>query len=290
VPLLGQKILAHHIRIAAMPNKTLAQPTFKAIEQFRPLRRCGGEPANTATRGAALSPGVEGRGVSDDAVRDATGATALGYSRRLHVRAFRAERQEHWFSGLESAFTTFGGAASDQALFIGIGNNVGAPPGWLEFCARYAPECETKPLEPDDVILTAAAWKELLRINRWVNITVKPITDLDHWGVVERWNYPDDGRGDCEDYVLLKRRMLMQAGLPRQALLVTVVRDKGGNGHAVLTVKTDKGEFILDNQTGKIALWSETGYHFVKRQSQSDPNVWVAIGEPRPANATASSR
>ena len=101
--------------------------------------------------------------------------------------------------------------------------------------------------------------------------------------MVERWSYPDDGYGDCEDYVLLKRRMLMQAGWPRQALLITVVRDKHGDGHAVLTVKTDKGEFILDNQNEEILLWSETGYRFVKRQSQNDPNVWVALGDPRPA-------
>ena len=74
------------------------------------------------------------------------------------------------------------------------------------------------------------------------------MTDLEHWGVVESWYYPDDGYGDCEDYVLLKRRMLMQAGWPREALLITVVRDKNGDGHAVLTVKTDKGEYILDNQ------------------------------------------
>ena len=90
------------------------------------------------------------------------------------------------------------------------------------------------------------------------------MTDLEHWGVVERWSYPDDGYGDCEDYVLLKRRMLMQAGWPRQALLITVVRDKRGDGHAVLTVKTDKGEFVLDNQNEEILLWSETGYRFVK--------------------------
>ena len=82
--------------------------------------------------------------------------------------------------------------------------------------------------------------------------------------------------------MLLKRKMLMQAGWPREALLITVVRDKNGDGHAVLTVKTDKGEYILDNQTDDIVLWSDTGYRFVKRQSQSDPNVWVALGEPRP--------
>jgi predicted transglutaminase-like cysteine proteinase len=132
--------------------------------------------------------------------------------------------------------------------------------------------------------------EDLACINKWVNDSVKPITDLEHWGVVERWNYPDDGYGDCEDYVLLKRRMLMQSGWPRQALLITVVRDKRGDGHAVLTVKTDKGELILDNQHEDILLWSDTSYRFVKRQSQSDPNVWIALGDPRPATATATSR
>jgi len=89
--------------------------------------------------------------------------------------------------------------------------------------------------------------------------------------------------------VLLKRRVLMAARWPREALLITVVRDKQGEGHAVLTVKTDKGEFILDNQNEDILLWSETGYRFVKRQSQSDPDVWVSLGDARPAPATATS-
>ena len=133
-------------------------------------------------------------------------------------------------------------------------------------------------------MLTAKAWKDLARINNWVNDTIKPMTDMDHWGVVEKWSYPDDGYGDCEDYVLLKRRMLMQAGWPREALLITVVRDKKGDGHAVLTVKTDKGDFILDNQEEQILLWSDTGYRFVKRQSQTNPNIWVSLGDPRPAS------
>ena len=126
-------------------------------------------------------------------------------------------------------------------------------------------------------------------MNLFVNSHVKPMTDMEHWGVVERWNYPDDGYGDCEDYVLQKRKLLMQAGWPREALLITVVRDKHGDGHAILTVKTDKGEFILDNQNDQILLWSDTGYRFVKRQSQSDPNVWVALGEPRvPGNGSVA--
>jgi len=138
--------------------------------------------------------------------------------------------------------------------------------------------------------MTLQAWRGLVRTNTWVNENIKPITDLDHWGVVEKWSYPDDGYGDCEDYVLLKRRMLIEAGWPREALLITVVRDKKGDGHAVLTVRTDKGEFVLDNQNDQILLWSDTGYRFVKRQSQSDPNTWVTLGDPRPAVATATSR
>jgi predicted transglutaminase-like cysteine proteinase len=181
-------------------------------------------------------------------------------------------------------------AASERPLFVSLGASARAPIGWTEFCAEHAQECEVRPLEARDVVLTQKSWRELQRINNKVNVQIRPMTDLDHWGVVERWSYPDDGYGDCEDYVLLKRRMLMQAGWPRQALLITVVRDTKGDGHAVLTVKTDKGEFILDNQNEEILLWSDTGYRYVKRQSQSDPNIWVSLGDPRPAISTATSR
>src|SRR5205085_2016250 len=74
------------------------------------------------------------------------------------------------------------------------------------------------------------------------------------------------------------------------SVLITRVRDKKGEGHAVLTVKTDKGEFILDNQNENVVAWTETGYRFVKRQSQSDPNVWVSLGDGRPAVSTASAK
>ena len=180
-------------------------------------------------------------------------------------------------------------AAGERPLFVSTGTATRAPIGWVEFCASHPRECETRAAEARDVVLTARAWQDLTRINKWVNETIKPLTDLEHWGVVERWNYPDDGYGDCEDYVLLKRRMLMQSGWPRQSLLITVVRDKRGDGHAVLTVKTDRGEFVLDNQNEEVLLWSETGYRFVKRQAQNDPNAWVALGDPRPAAATATS-
>jgi predicted transglutaminase-like cysteine proteinase len=182
------------------------------------------------------------------------------------------------------------GAASERTIYVSVGSTSRPPIGWVEFCNQSPPECATTATAPRDVVLTPKAWRDLVRINKWVNDTIVPITDLEHWGVVEKWSYPDDGKGDCEDFVLLKRRMLIKAGWPREALLITVVRDRKGEGHAVLTVKTDKGDFILDNQVENVLLWSDTEYRFVKRQAQSDPNVWVALGDPRPAISTASAR
>ena len=164
------------------------------------------------------------------------------------------------------------------------------PPGWADFCAREPTECAGPATTPRDIALSWEGWTDLVRVNNWVNETIKPLTDIEHWGVVERWSYPDDGYGDCEDYVLLKRRMLMQLGWPREALLVTVVRNQKNQGHAVLTVTTDKGDYVLDNQNRNILLWSETGYRFIKRQSQANPNVWVSLGGQQRTTATATSR
>jgi predicted transglutaminase-like cysteine proteinase len=192
------------------------------------------------------------------------------------------------------AFALFAGvtasAAGERPLFVSLGDGARAPIGWIDFCARYASECDSKSSAPRDVVLTAQAWKDLVRVNKWANETIKPVTDLEHWGSVEQWDLPNDGKGDCEDYALLKRKMLIKAGWPREALLMTVVREKNGDGHAVLTVKTDKGEFVLDNQHPEVLIWSETAYRFVKRQSQSNPNQWVALGDARPTTSTASAR
>ena len=181
--------------------------------------------------------------------------------------------------------------ANERIAYASVGDNARAPIGWVEFCNDNPVECRNVNSQPRDIVMTQKAWKDLIRVNRWVNETIKPMTDIDHWGVIEKWSYPTDGYGDCEDYVLLKRKLLIEAGWPREALLVTVVRDKKGEGHAVLTVKSDKGEFVLDNQNEEVLAWTETGYRFIKRQSQSNPNTWVALGDSnRPAVATATAR
>ncbi len=153
------------------------------------------------------------------------------------------------------------------------------PLGWLQFCRERPEECRTERSPARVIPYTAAMFQEIDRINRHVNAEIKPVTDQEQYGVAEYWTYPETGEGDCEDYVLLKRRLLMQLGYPREALLITVVRDKKGDGHAVLTVKTDRGDLALDNQIDDILPWHQTGYRYVKRQSQEDANVWVALDD-----------
>ena len=109
------------------------------------------------------------------------------------------------------------GAGEERALYASLGDTARSPIGWVEFCADNPVECRGGATQPRDIVMSQTAWRDLLRVNRWVNETVKPMTDMDHWGVIEKWSLPTDGYGDCEDYVLMKRKMLIDAGWPRSA-------------------------------------------------------------------------
>jgi predicted transglutaminase-like cysteine proteinase len=180
------------------------------------------------------------------------------------------------------AFANLGVASEPelpQASYAAVGQPTSVPYGWVDFCQRRPEECSLGKLQPVDVRLNKKTWGLLNRVNRLANNAIEPMTNLEHWGtMVDHWDYPIDGKGDCKVYALYKRKLLVEAGFPRQALLMTVVRDLDGEGHAILTVKTDRGEFVLDNLTDEIRPWDATGYRFVKRQSQSDPNVWLDLG------------
>ncbi len=207
------------------------------------------------------------------------------YLRKLMTRALVLLSTVALFTGV----CTVQGQTKEYPRFIRVGNEVNTPIGWVQFCATYISECATKFTAPRDIVLDDKAWESLVRINNWANHTIKPMTDMDHYGMIQWWRYPDDGAGACHSYALLKRRMLMQAGWPRTALLMTIVHEANGDGHAVLTVKTDKGEYILDNLNDKILLWSETPYLYYKRQSQADPNVWISLDDTHDGIAIETS-
>jgi len=148
---------------------------------------------------------------------------------------------------------------------------------WTKLCERLPAECEVDTTEPAAIALTPKAWQAIVSVNRRVNTTVRPLTDNDHWGVPDSWDFPTDGAGDCEDYQLQKRKLLVEAGLPRRAMRMTVVIDEKREGHAVMMVRTNRGDFILDNKTNAVLPWHETGYVYVKREGQDGP-VWVSLG------------
>lgn len=161
------------------------------------------------------------------------------------------------------------------------------PYGFVRFCEEAPDECKAGPAEESRFNATPQRLSQLDEVNRLVNRTIQPVTDLEHFGVTEYWTLPKDGKGDCEDYALLKRHMLIERGWPVSSVLMTVVRDEKGEGHAVLTARTAQGDYVLDNKSDEVRIWHKTGYDFVMRQSFLDPKSWISL-DPMDGNAPAA--
>jgi predicted transglutaminase-like cysteine proteinase len=190
-----------------------------------------------------------------------------------------------------------GGASAAQAQQGAVGIPVAsapanasgdarAPYAWSDLCRRSPAECRVDVNEPERAEMTPKLWKAMTTLNARINREVEAITDEDHWGVVDRWDLPEDGKGDCEDFALLKRKRLAEIGVPRRAMLMTVVIDEENAGHAVLMIRTDRGDFILDNKRNAVLPWSQTGYVYVKRESQVRTG-WTSLGGAQTATVAS---
>lgn len=191
-----------------------------------------------------------------------------------------------WLAGCQSTGSIgnlegapLGGAVRTAALHMASGRQVMPPYGYVAFCLRNSKECEGGTDTPKIAELTPARWSELNDVNNYVNRTVTQVEDIDNYGVAEYWAYPNARGGDCEDLALLKRKMLIERGWPAEDLLMTVVREWSGDGHAVLVVTTDKGDYVLDNKNWAIVAWSDAPYTWIKRQSPKRPYVWVSVDQ-----------
>ena len=148
----------------------------------------------------------------------------------------------------------------------------------VKFCARLPQHCEPDDRGTQRVVMTAERMAQLDEINRLVNASVRPTPQEVLYGVKDYWAFPDQQlRGDCNAYTLWKRDLLAVAGWPISSLLITVVQVTNGEGHAVLTARTSEGDFVLDNLSPKVTLWSELPYHFIMRESSVNPRVWLAL-------------
>ena len=153
--------------------------------------------------------------------------------------------------------------------------NVAPPSAFLNFCARFRDQCEETPANPP-WSAPPERLMELMAVNYAVNHSMEAMTDQDLYEVSDYWTIPIVLYGDCEDYVLVKRKRLMDLGWPARALLVTVVFHHG-EGHAVLIAVTPDGDLVLDNKVDDVKPWHDTSYYFISRQSSEHPREWRSL-------------
>ncbi|MEO1205826.1 MAG: transglutaminase-like cysteine peptidase [Pseudomonadota bacterium] len=168
------------------------------------------------------------------------------------------------------------GQGNGTSNFMRIHGPAQAPYGFVRFCESNAHHCSGGAQISGRFNATPERLSELDQINRFVNARIRPQTDAQIYGVSEYWTLPTTV-GDCEDYALLKRQMLIERGWPPGSLLLTVVRDEIGDGHAILTARTAQGDFVLDNKFSDVRIWNATPYEYVMRQSYVNPRAWVSL-------------
>lgn len=201
-----------------------------------------------------------------------------------------------------------------QASFMIEKEKTLPPYGYVDFCLRESKECpewKTREQNKTDVSFTASletssiqttlgqaraknipiiknnlSFSEIMakleEVNNVVNIAIRPVSDPNGFGQTENWRIPDISGyfgdiGDCEDYALLKRKMLAQSGFDYNKLSMAVVRQSDGSAHAILVVRTNYGDYVLDNLETDVKPWQEVSYKWVKKQSIINPSVWVSI-------------
>lgn len=175
-----------------------------------------------------------------------------------------------------SFLSAIGVTQSYAASHMQTAGRTSQPIGHHIYCKTYKNDCKIRAISTKPTKLTKKRWSDLVEVNSFSNSTIEPLTDLEAFNQEEFWTYPTS-YGDCEDYVLMKRHMLMQRGWPASSLLITVVIQPNGEGHAVLTVRTDKADYVLDNLSNKILPWHQTPYTYLKRQSAKHSGRWVDI-------------
>jgi predicted transglutaminase-like cysteine proteinase len=163
------------------------------------------------------------------------------------------------------------------------------PIGQFTFCKTSPSECFND-MMPQRIHLTQRVLDVISAVNREVNHDIKPMEDMDQYGKDELWAYPVSGAGDCEDYQLLKQKNLRDAGFPQSALRHAVVNDTHGAGHDVLLIRTDRGDFVIDNLSDEIRTPEQTHYKFLKILSSKSDYQWESFSGQDWKNAYTVSR
>jgi predicted transglutaminase-like cysteine proteinase len=183
------------------------------------------------------------------------------------------------FVAFAFAFVISSNEPSFAASHLAATRFVGPPPPFISACHRYAWLCLT---HSGKAMGDQEALALLKQINSRVNAEVIPAEDIVTYGRQDYWSLPTNGRGDCEDYALLKKKELQDAGFKSDKLAMTVVLDRNGGNHSVLMARLAGGDYILDNLSSSVRAWEDTGYTFIARQNFQDERRWeVILAGPR---------
>lgn len=174
-------------------------------------------------------------------------------------------------------------SALPSAGRLADGRVTAAPAVFSTFCDHWSDQCAAT--GPDEAMpLDEARWAELERVNAAVNaaITARPdVPGHDEWTL-------GASEGDCDDYAVEKRRRLADLGWPSATLSLTAAVIPSGEAHLVLTVRTDRGDFVLDNLRPRVTAADRVGYRWLSRQSSLHPRLWVRVHGTAPLPAAVA--
>ncbi|HEX8375579.1 MAG TPA: transglutaminase-like cysteine peptidase, partial [Geminicoccaceae bacterium] len=131
------------------------------------------------------------------------------------------------------------------------------------------------------VLLTRALARELDAVQREVNAALRPASDREAFGLAEHWTPVAGvgGRGDCDDFALTKLHRLLRQGWPRDALRLTSATLPDGQEHLVLAVRTDRGDYVLDNLRPAPFPWTALPYRWVAQEVPGS-GAWRTVAAP----------
>lgn len=157
---------------------------------------------------------------------------------------------------------------------IPLANAVSAPSAAKDLCTRYAWACRPS----KQGLADPARMLDLAdQVNRGVNRRVPSVDDLSQYRVKDYWTIPSTRGGDCEDFALLKKRELIARGIPADRLLIATAFSKRAGPHAVLILRMDDGDRVLDSLNSRIKPWHSTEYTFLRVQNPDAPGTWLSV-------------
>lgn len=165
--------------------------------------------------------------------------------------------------------------ASPTVRYIVEKRRVMPPFAFITFCARNPEQCRPGG-DVTMVTLDTINDFQLRDVNISVNKEIRPLNEVSDGADADVWDVNVEA-GDCEDFVLTKRDRLIALGWPASVLRIAVAKTAWGEGHAVLVVKTDRGDLVLDNRTNVIKDWRSANLQWTMIQSASSPKVWHSL-------------